>query len=238
MLTVSDLDAFYGRAQALFGVALSVEAGTVTALIGRNGAGKSTTLKTIMGLVPPARGRIHVGDTRIDGLPPYRVARHGLGYVPEDRRVFADLTVAENLETGRRPAAAGRRPWRTDDVYDLFPNLRDLFRRPAGRISGGEQQMLAVGRTLMGNPRLLILDEPSEGLAPVVVQAMSETIQTLSRQGVTILMSEQNPAFARGVAGRGIVIEKGRVVQSGPMTTMNGEDRTGGSAFGSCGGHD
>ena len=214
MLSLRGVDVFYGRAQALFGVDLDVPEGRVTALLGRNGAGKSTTLKAIMGLLPVARGRITLNGTAITNWPPYRIARAGIGFVAEDRRVFPDLTVAENLAAGQRPPRADAPAWTAADVYGLFPNLDALRQRRAGRISGGEQQMLALARTLMGNPNLLLLDEPSEGLAPVVVQAMAGAIRTLTTNGVTILMSEQNRAFAERVRARPVVLDRGRVAQA------------------------
>jgi branched-chain amino acid transport system ATP-binding protein len=213
MLSVQGLDVFYGRAQALFGVDLDVPEGSVHVLLGRNGAGKSTTLKAIMGLLPVARGTVRIDGVEVTNRPPYRIARMGIGYVPEDRRVFADLTVAENLETGRRPPRHDAPAWTESDVYRLFPNLADLRHRRAGRTSGGEQQMLAVARTLMGNPRLLLLDEPSEGLAPVVVQAMADAIRALAAQGVTILMAEQNTAFAERVGARAHRLARGRIAE-------------------------
>jgi len=215
MLSVQGLEVFHGRAQALFGVDLEVPAGGVQVLLGRNGAGKSTTLKAIMGLLPVARGSVRFNGADIANRPPYRIARMGIGYVPEDRRVFADLTVAENLATGRRPPRDDAPAWTQADVERLFPHLADLRRRPAGRASGGEQQMLAVARTLMGNPRLLLLDEPSEGLAPVVVHAMADAIRTLADRGVTILMAEQNTAFAERVGARPHRLAKGRIATDG-----------------------
>ena len=220
MLSVRDLDVFYGRAQVLFGVGFEVPAGQVTALMGRNGAGKSTTLKALMGLVPPAAGRIELEGRRIDRWPPFRIARAGLGYVAEERRIFPDMTVAENLEVGRRPPSDGRAPWTQDDVERLFPNLAQLRHRRAGQTSGGEQQMLAVARTLMGNPRLLLLDEPSEGLAPVIVRQMAEAVRALKASGVTVLLSEQNLRFADSVAERAVVLEKGAVRFDGAMTEL------------------
>ena len=216
MLSVRAIDVFYGRAQALFGVALEVPRGEVTALLGRNGAGKSTTLKAVMGLLPVANGEIVFDGSPIANRQPYEIARMGIGYVPEDRRVFADLTVAENLAAGQRPPRTDAPTWTEADIYALFPSLYELRHRRAGRTSGGEQQMLALARTLMGNPRLLLLDEPSEGLAPVVIQAMAEAIRTLTRHGVTILMSEQNRAFAERVSTHTITLAKGRVASGGP----------------------
>jgi len=220
MLSVRDIDVFYGRAQALFGIGFDVPGGQVTALMGRNGAGKSTTLKALMGLLPPAAGSIELEGRRIDGWPPFRIARAGLGYVPEERRIFPDMTVAENLEVGRRPPAGGHAPWTVAYVERLFPNLADLRDRRAGQTSGGEQQMLAVARTLMGNPRLLLLDEPSEGLAPVIVQQMAAAVRALKASGVTVLVSEQNLRFADTVADRAIVLEKGAVRFVGTMAAL------------------
>jgi branched-chain amino acid transport system ATP-binding protein len=225
MLNVRDLEVFYGRAQVLFEVSFDVPAGQVTALMGRNGAGKSTTLKALMGLVPPVAGRIDLAGRRIDGWPPFRIARAGLGYVAEERRIFPDMTVAENLEVGRRPPADGRAPWTLADVERLFPNLAHLRHRRAGQTSGGEQQMLAVARTLMGNPRVLLLDEPSEGLAPVIVQQMAAAVRSLKAGGVTVLVSEQNLRFADSVADRAVVLEKGAVRFDGAMTALAEDDR-------------
>ena len=220
MLTVRELDVFYGRAQVLFGVGFDVPAGQVTAVMGRNGAGKSTTMKALMGLVPAAAGRVELEGRRIDRWPPFRIARAGLGYVAEERRIFPDMTVAENLEVGRRAPADGRAPWTVQDVEQLFPNLAQLRHRRAGQTSGGEQQMLAVARTLMGNPLLLLLDEPSEGLAPVIVQQMVAAVRVLRSNGVTVLLSEQNLRFAESVADRAVVLEKGAVRFDGAMAEL------------------
>ncbi len=217
MLAVEGLDSFYGRAHILFDVALDVAPGEVVALLGRNGAGKSTTFKSLVGLVAPAAGRIAFEGQPIMGLPAHRIARLGIGYVPEERRIFADLTVVENLEVGRQPPRAGMQPWTPARLFDLFPNLRAMRNRTGGRMSGGEQQMLAVARTLMGNPKLLLLDEPSEGLAPVIVDQMVETVRTLKREGVAVLLAEQNLRFAGAVADRAYVLEKGRVRHRGTM---------------------
>jgi branched-chain amino acid transport system ATP-binding protein len=217
MLAVEGLDSFYGRAHILFDVALDVAPGEVVALLGRNGAGKSTTFKSLVGLVAPAAGRIAFEGQPIVGLPAHRIARLGIGYVPEERRIFADLTVVENLEVGRQPPRAGMQPWTSARLFDLFPNLRAMQNRPGGRMSGGEQQMLAVARTLMGNPKLLLLDEPSEGLAPVIVDQMVEMVRTLKREGVAVLLAEQNLRFAGAVADRAYVLEKGRVRHRGTM---------------------
>ena len=212
MLEVRRLDAGYGRAQVLFDLALELRAGEVAVLAGRNGAGKSTTLKAIMGLLAPSSGEVLFQGRRIDGLEPFEVARLGLGYVPEDRRIFTGLTVAENLEVGRRPSHLGVPPWTMERVFALFPNLAGMRDRPGSRMSGGEQKMLAIARTLMGNPAAILLDEPSEGLAPVIVRQMAEAVRNLKRAGLGVLLCEQNPRFAGDVADRVYRIEKGRVL--------------------------
>jgi branched-chain amino acid transport system ATP-binding protein len=220
MLEVAGLDARYGRAHILHEVGFEVGAGEVLVLLGRNGAGKSTTLKSLIGLVRPAGGRIRFGGAEIAGWEPYRIARAGLGYVPEERRIFADLTVMENLEVGRQPARAGRAPWTPERLFRLFPNLGPLRDRPGGRMSGGEQQMLTIARTLMGNPSLILLDEPSEGLAPVIVEQMARAILALKGEGVTILLAEQNLRFAGRVGDRAVVLESGRVAWRGTMRAL------------------
>jgi branched-chain amino acid transport system ATP-binding protein len=220
---VQDLDAFYGAAQVLFGVSLHVARGEAVALLGRNGAGKSTTLKAVMGLVR-ARGAVRFEGTDLSRLPPYRIARLGLGYVPEDRRILTTLTVAENLEVGRQPARAGRPAWTPERLFALFPNLAGMSDRPAGRMSGGEQQMLTIARTLMGNPSLVLLDEPSEGLAPIVLARIAEAIRSLVREGLSILLAEQNLRFAGDVADRACVIEQGRIRFEGPMAALGSDE--------------
>ncbi|HYZ34375.1 MAG TPA: ABC transporter ATP-binding protein [Crenalkalicoccus sp.] len=210
-LSVAGLTAGYGQAQVLFGLDLTLGRGEVAALLGRNGAGKSTTLKAIMGVLRPRAGRVRVFGQDATGLPPFRIARLGLGWVPEDRRIFADLTVAENLEVGRRPARDGRPPWTEERLFAVFPNLAAMRGRRAAAMSGGEQQMLAIARTLMGNPAAVLLDEPSEGLAPVIVEQMAEAVLAMRAEGIAVLLSEQNLDFALGVATQAYVIEKGAI---------------------------
>lgn len=211
LLEISGLDVFYGRAQILFGLELQAEAGEVVALLGRNGAGKSTTLKTVMGLVHPRAGEILYNGTSIARRGPSANALAGIGYVPEERRIFSGLTVQENLQVGRQPPREGLSVWTKDRLFALFPNLAGLGDRSGGAISGGEQQMLTVARALMGNPRLLLLDEPSEGLAPVIIKQMAEAINVLKGEGLTIILSEQNIHFARAVADRAYIIERGHI---------------------------
>lgn len=220
VLEVEGLEAFYGRAQVLFGVSLRIGEGEVVALLGRNGAGKSTTMKAIMGLLPEVRGRRRFRGQDISTWACHSIARAGLGYVPEERRIFTELTVEENLEVGRQPPREAVPHWTPDRLFDLFPNLRDLRRRPGGQMSGGEQQMLSIARTLMGNPSTILLDEPSEGLAPVIVQQMAQMIGRLKREGLTVLLSEQNLGFAAGVADRAYVIESGHIRFEGAMKTL------------------
>ncbi len=220
MLTVRDLHAYYGRAHILHGVTLEARAGEVVALLGRNGAGKSTTLKTIMGLVPAVAGEVSFGDVRIERLPPHRIARLGLGYVPEERRIFTDLSVMENLVVGRQAPREGAPSWSEDKLFALFPNLARMRERPGGRMSGGEQQMLTIARTLMGNPRCVLLDEPSEGLAPIIVEQMANSIRTLKGEGLSVLLCEQNLHFALGVADRAYIIEKGEIRFGGSMAEL------------------
>ena len=223
MIEVRGLEAGYGRAAVLFGIALEARRGEVVALLGRNGAGKSTTLKAIMGLVPPRAGEVRFDGRRIDRLEPHRIARLGLGYVPEERRIFTDLTVAENLEVGRQPAREGAPHWAPAKLYELFPSLGRMQGRLGARMSGGEQQMLAIARTLMGNPRALLLDEPSAGLAPVLAGQLARTIGELKGQGLTVLLCEQNLRFARQVADRAQLIEQGRIRRSGTLQEIREE---------------
>ncbi len=204
-LAVRRFNAFYGKAQALFDIDFTIAAGEVLALIGRNGAGKSTLLKAVMGLVR-ARGEVAFDGRRIDGLPPHARARLGLGYVPEDRRIFADLTVRENLRVGARGGSLD-----LEALLALFPNLREMLDRRAAQMSGGEQQMLAAARTLAGRPKLVLLDEPSEGIAPIIVTRLAEAVRAMKRQGVAVLLSEQNPRFVTAVADRALLLERGHL---------------------------
>ena len=224
MLDVAGLDAWYGQAQILYGVSLGVGAGECVALVGRNGAGKSTTMKAIMGLMAKKRGRIAFRGQDISALPAYRIGRLGLGWVPEDRRIFTDLTVRENLSVARQPARQGLAAWTPEKLYALFPNLGQMPDRPGGRMSGGEQQMLTVARTLMGNPYLVLLDEPSEGVAPIIVEEMARMIVALKQAGVAVLLSEQNLHFARLVSDRAVVLEKGEVKFAGTMQALMSDD--------------
>jgi branched-chain amino acid transport system ATP-binding protein len=211
MLEVRKLVAGYGRAQVLFGIDLAVAKGEVVALLGRNGAGKSTTLKAIMGLVEPRGGEIRFQSARIDGRAPHSIARLGLGYVPEDRRIFTDLTVAENLEVGRQAPRPGAPAWSVEKLAALFPALGSLRQRRGGSLSGGEQQMLCIARTLAGNPSAILLDEPSEGLAPVIVDQVAAAILELKWAGVAVLLAEQSARFTERVADRGYRLEKGQM---------------------------
>ena len=220
MLEVTELHAHYGRAHILHGVTLTAGEGEVLALLGRNGAGKSTTLKAIMGVVRPTSGVVRLDGRELAGRESFEIARAGLGYVPEERRVFAELTVAENLEVGRKVPLDGRAAWTPERLFDLFPSLGTMRTRAGGRMSGGEQQMLTIARTLMGNPRLLLLDEPSEGLAPVIIERMAEAILQLKREGLSVLLSEQNLHFARLVSDRACVLEKGAIRWEGGMEAL------------------
>ena len=225
LLHTKALNAWYGAAHILFDVDLDVKRGEVVALMGRNGAGKSTTLKTIMGLLDQHTGSVQFMGRDISKAEPHDIARLGLGYVPEDRRIFSDLTVMENLEVGRQPqrrwADGSAAPtWTPERLFKLFPNLGEMPDRPGGRMSGGEQQMLTVARTLMGNPYLVLLDEPSEGVAPVIVEQMAQMIIELKSQGVSILLSEQNMHFAELVSDRAYVLEKGQIRYHASMAEL------------------
>ena len=219
-LQVADLNSFYGPAHILFDIALEVGEGEVVALLGRNGAGKSTTFRSIVGLVENRSGRIVFEGKDVSREPTHEIVRGGLGYVPEERRIFTELTVEENLEVGRQPKRANAPQWTRDKLFSLFPNLAELRRRLGGRMSGGEQQMLTIARTLMGNPELLLLDEPSEGLAPLVVELLLAKISELKAQGISVLLCEQNLHFAAHVADRAYIIEKGAIRFQGAMHAL------------------
>ena len=224
LLDVRDIHTSYGRSRALFGVSLTVPEGACVCLLGRNGVGKTTTMRSIMGLTPASSGQILWKGEDITRRRPFEIARAGIGFVPEDRRVFADLSVLENLEVGGR-AAARPGSWSVDAVFDLFPKLRELSGRRAGYLSGGEQQMLTIGRTLMGNPELLLLDEPSEGLAPLVVEALLEQVTRLKSQGLTILLAEQGLHFSLALADHVYVLQKGAVRYSGPSSALRDDPK-------------
>jgi len=221
-LTVDEIYTSYGLSQVLFGVSLAVMPGECVCLLGRNGVGKTTTMRSIMGLTPPHRGRVEWKGRDITGRAPYGIARAGIGFVPEDRRIFSDLTVWENLDVASRRRANGG--WTVERVFDLFPKLRELVDRQGGFLSGGEQQMLTIARTLMGNPELLLLDEPSEGLAPLVVEHLVEQIRRLKGEGLTILLAEQNVEFCLDLADRVYVLEKGHIRYEGSAPAFRADE--------------
>jgi branched-chain amino acid transport system ATP-binding protein len=222
MLAVDALEAWYGDAKVLHGISLSVKAGEAVVLLGRNGAGKSTALKAIMGLEVRSAGVIRFAGFDIAGWPTHRIARAGLGWVAEDRRIFAGLSVAENLAVGRRPVRDGV-AWTERDIFALFPPLEAIGDRRGGNLSGGEQQMLAIARTLMGNPRFLLLDEPSEGLAPVILERIGAAVATLKARGLGLLVSEQSLAFARSFADSAVILETGVVRYAGTMAQLDAD---------------
>jgi branched-chain amino acid transport system ATP-binding protein len=224
MLEIEGLNAYYGRAHILHGVGFTMGRGEVLALMGRNGAGKSTTMKAVMGLVPPQAGRVTFEGHTIVGREPFEIARLGIGYVPEERRVFSELSVMENLSVAQRPKREGAPHWTPERLFQLFPNLGRMRDRPGGAMSGGEQQMLTIARTLMGNPKLVLLDEPSEGLAPVIVEEMAKTILALKSEGLSVLISEQNLHFAGSVADRATIIEKGLIRFTGTMDELKADE--------------
>ena len=228
MLEVQKLSAWYGAARILYDLDLTVGRGEVVALMGRNVAGKTTTMKAIMSLIAARSGVVRFNGDDISRLRPYEIARRGLGFTPEDRRIFVDLTVMENLDIGRQPPrafpdGAPAPVWTPERLFKLFPNLAEMPDRPGGRMSGGEQQMLTVARTLMGNPLLVLLDEPSEGVSPLIVEQMANTIVELKRDGLAILLSEQNVHFARLVCDRAYVLEKGQIQWQGTMDDLDAD---------------
>ena len=220
MLRIDRINTYYGKAHILHDLSFDVSAGEVVALLGRNGAGKTTTMRSIMQLVRPASGSITFEGAPITRWPTHKVARSGIGYVPEERRIFADLTVMENLEVGRQPARAGYPQWSVEHLFELFPNLAERRNNRGKQMSGGEQQMLTIARTLMGNPKLLLLDEPSEGIAPVIVEQMADTLLEIKSKGLTVILSEQNLHFARLVADRAVIIESGTAVFDGSFAEL------------------
>ena len=220
----NNIDVFYGASQILFGVSVSVVEGQTMALLGRNGAGKSTTLKAIAGIAPPAKGTITVAGAPMQGKKPHTIARAGLGFVPEDRQVFPEHTVDDNLIIGAKKGPNGQDYWNLQRVYEMFPLLVPLKQRMAGRLSGGEQQMLTIARTLMGNPVGLLLDEPSEGLAPVIVERIGELLRKLRDMGVTVLLAEQNMHFCLGIASHATIIDKGQIVYRDTIEALRAND--------------
>ena len=223
LLEVENIHTAYGTSRVLFGISLDIKPGECVCLLGRNGVGKTTTMRSIMGLTPPTSGKVRFKGRDVTGRAPYQMARDGMGYVPEDRRIFAELTVWENLDVALR-STPRRGRWDIEAVYGLFPKLRELKDRMGGVLSGGEQQMLTIARTLMSNPELLLLDEPSEGLAPVIVESMLEQVMRLKRDGLTILLAEQGLDFSLALADRVYVLQKGEVVFTGPSSTLKNDE--------------
>jgi branched-chain amino acid transport system ATP-binding protein len=217
LLKVEQIDTFYGQSHVLQGVSLSIREGEVVCLLGRNGVGKTTTLRSVMGLTPPRSGKIFLNDSDITRKPPFQIANMGIGYMPDDRRIFPDLTLFENLELARRLSRKSGVQWTFEKIYDLFPVFIDLKDRKGTHLSGGEQKMLAIGRALMKNPHLLLLDEPSEGLAPLIVQNLIEVLSRIQGEGVTILIADQNLKFCRKTSNRGYILQKGMVQYEGAM---------------------
>jgi len=217
ILKIDRIDTFYGQSHVLQGVSLSISEGEVVCLLGRNGVGKTTTLRSIMGLTPPRSGKILLHDVDIVGKPPFQIAQMGVGYMPDDRRIFPDLTLFENLELARRLSKRGKVQWTFEKIYSLFPVFVDLKDRKGHQLSGGEQKMLAIGRALMKNPDLLLLDEPAEGLAPLIVHNLTEVLSRIRIEGVTILLADQNLKFCRKTSDRGYILEKGMVQYQGIM---------------------
>jgi len=224
ILEVIDIYTTYGLSQILFGVSLQVDRGEVVSILGRNGVGKTTTLRSVMGLTPPKSGSIKWKGEEIAGKHPYQIAMLGIGFVPEDRRIFSDLTVWENLDVAIKSSGGKRDGWTTERVFELFPALNPIQNRRGGYLSGGEQQMLTIARTLMGNPELLLLDEPSEGLAPIVVQQLGEQISKLRGEGMTILLCEQNARFSLNLSDRVYILEKGEVRYQGSATDFKRDE--------------
>ena len=225
LLQVDGIHTAYGLSQVLFGVSLEVRAGECIALIGRNGVGKTTTMRSIAGLTPPRRGRVVWKGQDIAQLPPHRICRLGIGFVPEDRRIFPELSVWENLDIARRTGANGKTTWREEQVFALFPDLAGIRDRRGGVLSGGQQQMLTIARTLMGNPELLLLDEPSEGLAPLIVELLKQRVAELKATGLSIVLAEQNLQFVMALADRVYILEKGEVRFTGTPADLKADER-------------
>jgi branched-chain amino acid transport system ATP-binding protein len=224
LLEVQGINTYYGLSHILFDVSLNVEQGEVVVLLGRNGAGKTTTMRSIMGLTPPKSGTVKFNGSDITGLVPYRVARLGIGFVPEDRRIFPDLSVQANLEVGRKKTPRKTNKWTLERVYQVFPRLEELSRRRGGILSGGEQQMLTIARTLMGGPELLLLDEPSEGLAPIIVKSLGEFIDVIKKEGMTILLSEQNVRFSLKHSDRAYIVDSGHIKYHGTISELEKDE--------------
>ena len=223
MLELEDIHTYYGLSHILFGVALQVAQGEIVCLLGRNGAGKSTTMKSIIGLAPPKRGTIRFQGQVISGLKPHLIARQGIGFVPDDRRVFADLSVRENLEISERKTS-GDNSWNQEKIFQFFPVLKEIASRKASYLSGGEQQMLTIARALLTNPKLLLLDEPMEGLAPQVVKTLERQIQALGEQGMTVLLTEQNCHIALNLSQRIYIIDNGMIRYQGTVEELQADD--------------
>jgi branched-chain amino acid transport system ATP-binding protein len=219
-LSVENINTFYGLSHILFDVSLHVDQGEVVVLLGRNGAGKTTTMLSIMGLNPPKSGTITYKGNNITGMAPYKAARAGIGFVPEDRRIFPDITVLGNLDVGRKASKTKNNKWTLERIYQLFPVLKDFSNRHGGTLSGGEQQMLTIARSLMGNPDFLLLDEPSEGLAPLIVKVLGEFIEVIKKEGMTVLLSEQNTKFALKHADRAYIVDNGSIKYEGSIADL------------------
>ena len=224
MLKIEAINTFYGKAQILFNLSLEVSEGEVAVLLGRNGAGKTTSLKSIMGMIPVLSGRTTFNKKRIDNLPPYKICGLGLGYVPEDRRIFSRLTIMENLEVAKQSPRKGSKPWTPERLFELFPNIGEKRGQYGGNLSGGEQQMLTIARSLMGNPDFLLLDEPSEGLAPLIVKVLGEFIEVIKKEGMTVLLSEQNTKFAFKHADRAYILDNGSIKFEGSITELEQDE--------------
>ena len=222
-LEVEAINTFYGLSHILFDVSLKVDQGEAVVLLGRNGAGKTTTMRSIMGLTRPKQGRVRYNGNDIVGLPPYKVARMGIGFVPEDRRIFPDLTVHANLDVGRQKSRPKGKGW-SERIYELFPRLKELSSRRGGNLSGGEQQMLTIARTLMGNPDLILLDEPSEGLAPIIVKVLGDFINLIKHEGMTVLLSEQNVKFALKHCDRAYIVDNGHIKYEGSIADLEKDE--------------